>query len=189
MKVKIFVAVLFLFHSFLSIAQNKDGSISWDAKRPLTWEDFKGRADNSSEFDAQTFGSIMYNFETIKPNKEYKLILGVTFNPKNSWVKAKKDTDKLLAHEQIHFDIFELYLRILVKRIEGEKMLNGTKFSDRIQKAYKKVFGELVKFQQKYDKETNHSKNEEKQKEWNEKVKKMLEEYKEYAKREIAFKI
>ena len=189
MKIKLPFLILLTLFSQLSIAQKKEGHINWEESRPLAWADFKGRADNSSPFDALTMGNIGYSFEEIKPNTEYKLILNISFEQKKSWVKSKRDTERLLAHEQLHFDIFELHLRMLVKKIEDEKVLTGLKFSDKLSKVYNKTYGELVKFQEKYDKETNHSKNEEKQKEWQEKVQKMLDEYKPYAKREIAFKV
>ena len=170
-------------------AQKKEGLINWSADRPLVWEDFKGRADNSSPFDALTMGNLGYRFEPVIQNKEYKFFLDIAFDPKKSWVKAKKGSDKLLIHEQCHFDIFELYARIFIKKIEEQKLLSGSKFSDKIEKVYNKTFSELIKFQQKYDKETNHSKNEDKQKEWLELVKKLLDDHKQYAKREIQFKI
>ncbi len=189
MKTNLILLFSLLLFVQICTAQKKEGLINWVSDKPLVWNDFKGRADNSSPFDALTMGNIGYSFETITPNKEYKLILDIGFDPKKSWVKSKKNTDKLLLHEQCHFDIFELYMRILVKKIEEEKILNGMKFSDKMEKVYKKTFSELVKFQKKYDDETNHSKDEDKQKEWLEKVSKLLDEHKQYAKREIQFKI
>ena len=185
----ILLLIILLFFVQISSAQKKEGLINWSPDRPLVWNDFKGKADNSSPFDALTMGNIGYRFEAITQNTEYKLLLDIGFDPKKSWVKAKKGTDKLLLHEQCHFDIFELYTRILVKKIEEQKILSGAKFSDKMEKVYNKTFVELIKFQQKYDKETNHSKNEDKQKEWLDKVKQLLDEHKAYSKKEIQFKI
>jgi len=193
MKVKIIV-LLFLISSQVGVAQKQKQkqkekeTINWDAGRPLTWTDFKGRPDNALPYHALTAGSLSCSFEKVSAN-ESKLVIHMGFDTKKSWVKPKKATDDLLVHEQCHFDIYEIYTRILVKKLEEENALSGPKYGEKTQKIFEKNFDELMKFQKQYDKETDHSKNEEKQKEWTEKIKSMLEEYKPYAKREILFKL
>jgi hypothetical protein len=186
MKTKIIFILSFLLSLQISSAQKTDEQISWDAARPLTWKDFKGHADKSSPFDALTHGATMFKIANVS-GKEYKFIITVDFDPKTSWVKANSETDKLLAHEQCHFDLFEVYSRIFVKRLVEGKVLEGKNCIDKSSKIYKDTFGELSKLQAKYDDETNHSKNEEKQKEWSDKIKKLLDDNKDYAKREILF--
>ena len=180
----LFITALLLSAQF-SIAQ-KDEKISWDATRPLTWKDFKGRPDNSISYDALTHGSTTFQIQNVSGNN-YKFILSVDFMTKTSWAKSKKETDKLLAHEQCHFDLFEVYSRIFVRKLVEGKVLEGKNFIDKTQKIYKDTFDELMKVQAKYDKETDHSKIETKQAEWEEKVKKMLDENKDFAQREILF--
>jgi hypothetical protein len=188
MKLKFLLLFYLLFVVQICFAQKSDAKLSWEQERPLTWKDFKGREDNSSPFHALTNGSIAYRIANVSGN-EYKFVLEVGFVYKGSWVKKKMKTDKLLEHEQRHFDIVEIYARIFVKRLEEENVFEGKKFSEKVPKIYKKMTEELNKFQQQYDKETHHSTDEVKQAEWNEKIKLLLEENKAYAKREILFKI
>ena len=188
MKIKILIVLSFLMLTQICIAQNSDGIISWDSLKSLTWADFKGRPSTSFPFDALTEGSFSCNFEKIS-DTESKLIITMGFNSKKSWVKPKKATDKLLIHEQGHFDIFEIYARILVKKLEETNALSGKNYGDKTKKLFEKNFKELMQLQDKYDKETNHSKDEEKQLEWTEKIKSMLKENEKYAKKELPFKL
>jgi len=182
------LAVLLMCFIQVSFGQKKKTQIHWNKDRALTWKDFKGRAKGSSPFHATTYGILKPGFEPIT-NTEYKFTLEVLFDSKKSWVKKGKETDELLIHEQHHFNMFEIYARIFVKRLEESNALSGKKFSDNMNKTFQKIFKELIKLQDKYDKETDHSKNEEKQKEWNIKLENMLKEYQGYAKREIIFEI
>jgi len=187
MKFKIIV-FLVLICIQISVAQKPKTTLEWEADRPLVWADFKGRPNNAFPFDALTEGSLSCNFEKVSLS-ESKLVIQMGFDTKKSWVKVKKATDKLLIHEQGHFDIFEIYTRIFVKKLEEENALSGAKYGEKTQKIFEKNFDELMKFQKKYDKETDHSKNEEKQKEWTEKIKQLLDDNSQYAKREILFKL
>jgi hypothetical protein len=187
MRSKISIVLSFLLLTHICTAQKSVSTINWDTLRPLTWADFKGHATNSSSYDALTEGSFSCNFEKVSTT-ESKLVIQMGFDTKKSWVKPKMATDKLLIHEQGHFDIFEIYTRIFVKKLEEENALSGPKYGDKVKKIFDKNFKELMKLQEKYDKETNHSKNEEKQLEWNVKIKSLLEENKQYARKEIPFK-
>lgn len=184
MKSTILFILAILFSAQVCFAQKKVTTINWEAERPLTWNDFKGQALSSSLWGAMTYGALNYSFKNISGNN-YLLIIEVTFDTKKSWVKPKEKTDYLLAHEQCHFDMYEIYERIFVKKLKKENVLTGKNMNDKIQKTFLKTFNELSRFQDKYDKETNHSKDAEKQSEWSIKIKKLLDENKEFAKREI----
>lgn len=185
---RVVVVIALLFLAQLSFGQNKKYFIEWDEARPLVWEDFKGRAEGSSVNHATTYGVLGYKYESISGNKN-KFILELYFDMKKSWVKKGKETDNLLVHEQAHFDIFEIYGRILMKRLIESEALKDEKYSNNVIKVFKKAYKEMTSLQKEYDRETNHSKNEVKQTEWIEKLKNMLTEYKEYTQREIVFEI
>lgn len=188
MKIRFLFVLSFLMVTQLCLGQKTNEIISWDTLRPLVWSDFKGRPTNSIPFAALTSGTFSCNFEKIS-DTESKLVITMGFDTKKSWVKAKKATDKLLIHEQGHFDIFEVYARIFVKKLEESNALSGPKYGEKTKKIFEKNFDELMKLQGKYDRETDHSKNEEKQVEWTAKIKSMLEENKQYAKKEIPFRL
>ena len=95
----------------------------------------------------------------------------------------------MLRHEQGHFDIYEIYGREIMKQLKETKAMSGKNFSDNVEKIFRKGFADLNKLQKKYDQETNHSKNKEKQDEWTKKLKKMLDDRKDYKVKEVEFKV
>lgn len=183
---KIVLALLFICISFVTNAQKKEKFISWSEDRKLVWEDFKGRPDKSSSFHAQTWGNMAYQFEQIN-NDEFKFVLSVDFEIMKSWYKKKNASDELLVHEQCHFDLFEVFARIFIKRLEESSALTGKDFSKKTEKIFQTTFKELQKMQKQYDKETDHSNIKEKQDEWTNKIRDMLDENKSFAKREFTF--
>ena len=71
----------------------------------------------------------------------------------------------ILGHEQLHFDISELYARKLKKRLESERYAYGT-VKTKVKSIYRKINEELDIYQNLYDAETNFSRNMDKQAEW-----------------------
>lgn len=71
----------------------------------------------------------------------------------------------ILSHEQLHFDIAELYAR------KFRKQLSETQFSTdikaEVKELYQKVLKELYIYQNKYDRETNFSRDRKQQQYWN----------------------
>ncbi|MBL4755033.1 MAG: DUF922 domain-containing protein [Flavobacteriales bacterium] len=186
---KLYFSLLFyLLSSTFIIAQPKEGMILWEQQRPITWSDFKAKPVRSSPYHAQTQGSLNYTFDNKGPG-QYIFKLNVKFVKQKSWSKPKEQTDNLLKHEQGHFDIYELYGRIIMKRLKDAKVFNEKNFSDKVAKIFRKGFEDLQKFQEKYDRETNHSKDKKKQEEWNEKIADLLEELAAYKVKEVAFKV
>jgi predicted secreted Zn-dependent protease len=86
------------------------------------------------------------------------------FYPNESWYKPELCDANTLAHEQLHFDISELFARKMRNR------LDRTSFSDdvkaEVRKIFKDILDELKDFQARYDMETNYSRNRGKQAEW-----------------------
>ncbi|MFN3404600.1 MAG: hypothetical protein ACK40G_10930 [Cytophagaceae bacterium] len=180
-----FILIFLILSAGFVSGQKPAEAIPWDKNRPLVWKDFKGKPA-SVTYHAQTYGQMSYSFSSL-PSGEMKIIVHVTFDPKRSWVKPGKASNKLLVHEQCHFDVFEIYARIFVKRLTEEKVLTGKDFSTKVQKVFSRTFEELQKFQQQYDKETDHSINEIKQAEWTAKISGLLEDYEAYTTKEISF--
>ena len=94
-------------------------------ERLLTWDDFKGRADKSTGYYAETqwelsFGKIGFRSDQEIPLKD--LVLTLKFNEKKSWVVRGKETPELLKHEQGHFDIAEIYARKIRKKLQATKL-------------------------------------------------------------------
>src|SRR5690349_245804 len=102
---------LLLFFSFLStacFAQDKNEElITWSEKNKLTWADYKGKPQPNADAAASTatYLGIEYNFG----NKGFDYKITCSFSKTRSWGLHK--TDYILAHEQGHFDIAELFAR------------------------------------------------------------------------------
>jgi len=162
----LFIALTLFFISFLS----SENQFSWDKNRKLTWSDFKGKPVKNHSAAALTYTDIQINASLI--DGQLKVEVKNYFDPKLSWTK-NKESSSLLAHEQLHFDITELYTRIIRKRlneiISEESIRNGT-----INKESSKLLTEWKEFQLKYDSETKHGILTNKQKEWEQKVQALL---------------
>lgn len=160
-----------------SFAQDKNEElIIWNASRPLTWSDYKGRPDPRSNAAASTstYLGIEYNID----QKGFTYKIQCFFSKTKSWGAAK--TDLVLKHEQGHFDIAEIFARKLNKRM-SEYRFNQSSYKTDLKTIYDNITSEKEAFQDLYDTETDHSRKKEAQEEWLKKIEKMLDEYKAFA--------
>ena len=79
----------------------------------------------------------------------------------------------MLAHEQLHFDICELYKRKLQTNL-SQAILDPMNFDSQIQAIFKNGWDEYQLEQKRYDDETEHGIIPEKQKAWEDSVKERL---------------
>ncbi|MGE0638554.1 MAG: DUF922 domain-containing protein [Bacteroidia bacterium] len=164
MKSSLLVSFL-LFTGLNSFAQSKD-TIYWNANRKLTWEDFKGHPDKTTNLLAMTQAGIGY--EVACNNGELKLKIYCYFNVHKSWTK-ENDSEELLRHEQVHFDITELYTRMLRKKVSELSDPCGKDIKE-LDKAYSNIFKACAGRQDEYDRESEHSLNDAQQKMWEERI-------------------
>lgn len=152
-------------------SHDRQKGIRHDLNKALTWDDFKGRVDRGSKFAANTTSGFNYNASMV--GDSMRIILPAIFNPRESWVKKKQKSAYLLKHEQVHFDITELYVRKMRKEILS-KNYTLKKFNKSVSKILKKYSRETNSFQNSYDKETKHSVNKDAQAKWNALIEKEL---------------
>lgn len=138
--------------------------IEWQEDRPLTWDDFKVRKtkkDVQSLFAlTSVFHSVRGGLKEGRPNFEVKVL----YVKKDSWTTSVT-SQRLLAHEQLHFDLAELYGRKIRNDIDalgksGEDNLRVYK------KRIKRLLDEFNSKSELYDRETQHGRIKEKQEEW-----------------------
>ncbi|WP_298480968.1 DUF922 domain-containing protein [uncultured Maribacter sp.] len=154
-------------------AQEYD-TIIWQKNTKLTWEDFKGKPPLSDRVAATTASGITYRYSAIQMGDKMQVDFKVTtfFYPQKSWYKPSVCDSVILGHEQLHFDISELYARKLKKRLNAKEYSKNVKAE--VRKIYNEVVEELNVFQNKYDEETNFSRDREKQSLWKVKIEKAL---------------
>lgn len=172
--------ILFLLVSNFGFSQSQfenDSILIWNKNRKISWEDFRvyNDLDFEDNFHAAVSSNIIIKPKAVRKCGDYKFI--AVLYKKESWVAFK--SDKLLEHEQLHFNITELFARKLRKYFSEEKnhYLSNPK---ECQAVYNSFIKDLIFFQNLYDEETRFGTHEAKQKEWNLKIYELLEEYKDY---------
>lgn len=129
---------------------------AWDPSRRLTWEDFRGPVQSYTveNIAAATYCSI--GFETIKApgNGQVRVNVFNSFYPTKSWARDVEKNVHVLAHEQCHFDICELYTRKLRERMAGIPVDFST--LDKLKAIYRQVQKEYETRQEALENETDH---------------------------------
>jgi hypothetical protein len=181
MKILI-TSFLCFFVSFQTIAQTQTNSdtIYWSSCYKLKVEDFKGQLDSTSEFDAISSIKIDYDITQQSFGKITGLKAFCFF--KKSESKAKNMDSTLLTHEQIHFNIAELYTRKLRKNFSEYLKLKKSLSLDEAQTIYFNIKNEYKKITEQYDLETDYSKNRIFQKKWTSMINTKLLLLKQYSK-------
>lgn len=171
--IKYIVITVFCCSFFVGASQDLE-AIPWTKSRKLTWADFKRKPKKGSENAAVTASGISYSFSSLARGNEVEadFKIGAYFYPTQSWYQAEFCDDVVLSHEQLHFDIAELFARKFKSRVE--KLTFSLNIKKEVKKVYNEILKELNDFQDLYDWETNFSRNTAKQLEWNEKIKDSL---------------
>jgi len=99
---------------------SKENYIYWSDSRKLTWEDFQGKPIGSDENYVTEIH--LYHPSTIEKANLFstpKLTSICVFDKKHSWVNKKNASDDLLLYNQVMFNIYELYVRLLRKEFDN----------------------------------------------------------------------
>src|SRR4051794_13395397 len=156
--------ILIAYICFIAIS-GKAQYIRWTEGQSLTWDDFTGEVNESSKYDAECFAEIRYEYRFFTANR-FEFEVYASFDKANSWRRKEMQSEGLLKHEQMHFDIAQLYAKKL--KNDFESFTYTANFNDQIQLLFEKRKQEYQTMQRQYDEETDHSLNKEKQKEWEE---------------------
>jgi len=159
-------------------------TIRWKEDYKLNWDDFQGKPDKSSPFSAQS--NCMFAFKSMVEYKSglmrFSIFLYPCFTKKASWVVPDKKQDALLQHEQLHFDICELYIRKLRKKISS-MTFPIIEPAELIKVEFNQAWADYQQAQALYDDESQHGIIEKEQKRWEEYVKNQLKLLEDFATR------
>ena len=166
----------FIFSLFL-FPQNNPEKIIWNKNQKLSWEDFRGKPVRSASFVASTNTGISFHYSYSIKNGAVDVEYSVRsfFAPEGSWYIPERVSPYILKHEQAHFDVSELHARMLRKNLEGRKF--SKKVKSEIEGIYQQVEQKRRAMQTKFDAETDHSRNEEKEAFWQKYIANQLAEY------------
>lgn len=180
------VLILFLCAVLVQVAAEVGAaSVVWDQAHPITWYLFQGTppADAGQRSEAAAIHmtirwhagySISSTDGTNWVGQMTSITVTNTMEPALSWVVPGKTYERLLRHEQLHFDLNEVYRRKLEFRLlqqtgafaattqqEVIDLLNQS-----LHHNAEVVLQELAEMQALYDLETSHSNNHAEQARW-----------------------
>ena len=141
--------------------------MTWDVSQKLTWEDFKANPNLESDAIALTASGITFGYSLKTSGNriiDFSTSVEAQFYPSQSWYLKGKDNDYILKHEQLHFDITELYARKFREKLSRLPVSRTVK--EQMNAIHKKINESLNQEQRRYDLETEHSINKEVQKHW-----------------------
>lgn len=148
--------------------------IEWKNDFELKEEHFKGKPDLLSKHDAATSSGPDIFFHIIDDKEYFVDSIKAFFNCNKSWMR-KPASKRLLDHEKLHFDITELHVRKLRSKYDSLEK-NGIFERDIYDNLLELNQLETKRMHQKYDRETDHSKNGVEQEKWNNKIQALLKE-------------
>ena len=121
------------FISLMSFSFVKDEFILWQENKKLKIQDFKAENKDTVKVNQQQFlgaiSAIRIEYSSFQRNKNSvpDFSIKTYFDPNESWMLLKNDY--VLQHEQIHFDLTELYARKMRKSVESLRQKNVTNIS------------------------------------------------------------
>lgn len=160
---KLLIALVLIVTS----TKSNDNQLVWNEDYRLSWSDFRGTPEESSDAVAITASGLSSSLSARTTSKrlvDYTINIKANFYPDKSWYKPNKVNEIVLAHEQLHFDITELNARKLRKTISEFNFTLDIKkeLNQLVEKANK----DLATMQELYDNQSNYSMKVDAQKKW-----------------------
>lgn len=149
----------------LSFAQQAN-LFSWREGVPLQWSHFQGKPEIADKVHgAVTYAGFDMEVEKIHfPGGHLRFKARAVFDRKRSWVKAGEPDSLLLAHEQLHFDITEIYARKLMHKLNSLQLRKKDKLL--LKKWQNHYWQAQLKAQKQYDRDSMHGLRFEEQQAW-----------------------
>jgi len=152
------------------------GNFPWAETRPLGWDDFRGRPHRGLFKAAETVSSVTYLIGCL--GQEVRFTVLTTFSTTESWVRADLRDDaeasvRILRHEQTHFDLTEVFGREL-RRALGAAVGLCPGDLPRARAVFDSLSTVSQALQARYDAETLHGTDPERQEQWSQAVRARL---------------
>ena len=152
---------------FLNSSVIDGETIEWNDAKKLSWADFKGPKQTDSDAAAVTASGITFTYSVRKTDNritDFDAQAEAYFYTEDSWYIEDRCNDHILAHEQLHFDITELHVRIFRYRLTRLQVSQNIKAQ--LNTLHKAVNKELADMQSQYDTQSQNSINKEEQAKW-----------------------
>jgi hypothetical protein len=185
LSMRLIVLYIALFTAGSLFGQNN--LIRWEQNPTVTWADFQGEPKQNSENLAITRSGVKYSYGATISNGKLELDFEVYsyFDRDQSWT-VDHESQYLLGHEQLHFDIAELSARKLRKAFATYPFTED--FQKEVQDIFKQNNEDRRVMQKTYDKESDHSRSKSDQVRWEQYVKKELQQLDAYRGTQVIWK-
>ena len=177
----IIISLIFAVNSSFAQKDKDKNLVFWSATKKLTLDDFSIKTKNMESGPASGQFTIDYqlngfNIFTKNFNKKIRNYLVKT----GSQIDTTGTVEIYLLYQQTIFDLCEIYTRHFRKELRENrsKFMKGASFADELNM---EIMKQLMIRREEYTKDTNSATKPEKQKEWEDLIKKELEELADYA--------
>lgn len=174
-------SIVFNFLKMLLVVQivcfqvNNSFAQSQDIPRILlTWNSFKKTSNPNLAYIAYTAHKTLYKYRAIQKGNivNLKFEVRIMLDTPNTVVNFRRLQSisingklKLLKHEQGHTDLAVIYGRVLYNQLSAQKY-TPINFKTKTRAIYLQLMKNLAEENRRYDVETEHGFNDEKQKQW-----------------------
>lgn len=174
---RIGLVILFFGVSNFLFSQTNKADLIWTPETKLTWSDFRGAPSPTVDQTAQSSIKFGFYVKTIRGEKgKYIVSFFTIFERYKSWYKRNVKNEYVLQHEQIHFDIAEVFSRKARREIMNSKKVNKAS----VNKIMKGILLEYARYTDLFDAETSYGYKHEAQAQWAERIKRELDELDEF---------
>jgi len=157
--------------------EEDENRIEWSEGSRLSWDDFQADPQWwNDDIAAITSSLIQYKYSC--QNGKLNYAVKTIFLKDESWVKKKAKTTHYLIHEQLHFDITEVFSRKLKAKLSNyEFKCNDV---EKFEAITKEILTDWQNTQKRYDYQSRFSLNEAAQKKWEIFIPDILDAYSDY---------
>ncbi|WP_225000011.1 hypothetical protein [Cesiribacter sp. SM1] len=161
--------ILLLTVQFAQAQSSENGIKRWDLAIPLQWTDFSGKPDTpDTEFAAATYAGLELDVVEVSFSGLVTFKVRAVFDSHRSWAHPDRKDDYVLAHEQLHFDIAEVYARRLERKLNSMQIkVKDKEVAKRLALQYNEA---QMKEQGRFDKDCVHGLDRKSQEGWRNKV-------------------
>jgi hypothetical protein len=162
-------------HILDKVSSPASDTIYYSLDRPLVWSDFQGNAEDNSDAGAVTSSGFGYGAGITTRGGNIYIDLGVYtyFSRSHSWRKSMIHTPYHLEHEQHHFDITMLGAEKFCNAIRKAHFTRDN-YKELLDDIFEKMFKENTDLQDRYDNDTEHSINKDRQYVWNNRINEII---------------
>lgn len=168
----------------------------WEPDMSLEWSNYQSLSndytcnldDNNGHSSAVSHinTEVTYFFDEDDGKTNLVVSVKAVFDCDKSWAVTR--SDQLLEHEQLHFDISELYARKLRKAL-SKKKLHKKSYLKEVNKIKEKMWSALDETQTQFDQETDFSRNARNQAAWRQQINSELKKLEKYQNDKVVLKL